>query len=146
MFIIQGQLGENKQDKTLYKHLISVWYAAIKSFLNLNSWKYSIHYHAYALSLPPTSSSHKYLINHTNLPSYCPYRLIKHVFLPTHASLQYTVLKSNIYIQFIISVLQRMPGNEHAFFSLLFYHRCRNQGDLSPPLFTTTHPMIMVII
>ena len=96
--IVVGQSDEDEE--LLFGHVLGVLVHCNQVLFEfeLMEAQYCKHYHAYAPSLPPTSSSHKYLIKHTDLPSYHPYGLYYCHNISSNPSLQYTVLRSNIYI------------------------------------------------
>ena len=54
------------------------------------------HYHAYALSLPPTSMRQKYLVQHRHLLTYHPYGLYHCHNISSDISLQFTVLRNDM--------------------------------------------------
>lgn len=94
-------VGQSDEDEDLlFGHVLGVLVHCKEVFFEfeLMEVQYCKHYHAYALSLPSTSTSQKYLIKHTDLPSYHPYGLYHCPNISSNPLLQYTVLRSNVYI------------------------------------------------
>lgn len=95
--LVVGQSDEDEE--LLFGHVLSVLVHCKEVLFEFELMivQYIKHCHAYALSLPPTSSSHKYLIKYKDLLSYHPYGLYHCHNISSNPSLQYTVLRSNIY-------------------------------------------------
>ena len=95
--VVVGRSDED--DELQFGHVTSVLVYAKQEFFEseLMHVQFCEHYHAYALSLPPLSLREKYLIAHRNLPHFHPYGMY-HCRLSSNTSLQYTVLRSNVYI------------------------------------------------
>lgn len=98
--VIVGKSNEVEDEELQFGHVIGVLVSSNKVLFEfeLMQVEYIEHLHAYALSLPPTSLRQKYLIEQSNLISYHPYGLYHCHNLCKNYSVQYTVLKSNIYI------------------------------------------------
>ena len=93
-------VGRSHEDDELqFGHVVNVLVYSKQVFFEfeLMHVQFCEHYHAYALSLPPLSLREKFLIEHRTLPTYHPYGLY-HCHLSNNTSVQYTVLRSNIYI------------------------------------------------
>ena len=93
-------VGQSKEDEELlFGHVLSVlvYCQEVLFEFELMEAQFCKHYHAYALSLPPTSCCEKYLVKQVDLPSFHPYGLYHCHNICSNQSLQYTVLRSNIY-------------------------------------------------
>ena len=94
-------IGQSDEDKELlFGHVLGVlvYFKEVIFEFELMEAQYCRHYHAYALSLRPTPSSLKYLIKHADLSSFHLYGLYHCPSITSNPFVQYTILRSNIYI------------------------------------------------
>ena len=110
--VVIGQ--SDKEEELLFGHVLNVlvYSKEVLFEFELLDVQYCKHYHAYALSIPPNSSSQKYLIKHKDLLHYHPYGLYHCHNITNNPLIQYTVLRCNICMWFIMSVLQRTVVNQ----------------------------------
>ena len=92
-------VGQSDDEELIFGSVLStlVHHQEVFFEFEVMEGQYCKHYHAYALSLPRTSSQ-TYLIQHKDLPSFHPYGLYHCHHISNNSSLQYTVLRSNICI------------------------------------------------
>ena len=92
-------VGKSEDQDVVFGNVINVlvFNQSVLFEVEILSSTFSPHYHAYAVSVLPSSASQTYLIKHSDLACYHPYGLYYCPHLSSDLTLRYTVIRSNVY-------------------------------------------------
>lgn len=92
-------VGKNDNEDLIFANVDDVFVCektVIFGIEVLNS-KFCYHYHAFALSMCPSSTQQKFLIKYSDLLHHHPFGMYYCPHISSDISLRYVVLKSNVY-------------------------------------------------
>ena len=88
-----------KDEELTFGNVTSIYVdgkSVLFEFFPMITHQFYHHYHAFALAAPAVRC--RYLIKHTDLPDFHPYGLYHSTSVSNDSTLQYVVLKSNVYV------------------------------------------------
>jgi hypothetical protein len=89
-----------EEEELQFANVVSIFIdedAVLFEFIPFKGHPFCHHHHAFPLSLPPSSSSCRYLINQSDLLDYHPYGLYHSSTIFTDQTLEFVVLRNNVY-------------------------------------------------
>lgn len=98
-------VGKDEADELEFGKVINIYIyenSTLFEFMPLLTRQFCHHHHAFVLAAPPVSVRSKYLIKQESLLDYHPYGLYTSAHIFADSSLEYVILRSNVYAPYIL--------------------------------------------